>query len=156
MNRLKSYVRRTILEAAREYAGHDAKRRTPESTRSAFIDATRGTDTGWWNDLIYTAPMLDMAHRYRRDIAAAVRDYMDNTGEGYGSDIGRPEDHLSLGVLIDATSERITWERYNASQNAPVNRSVREDVLCDAKLFGLRFAVEHYAQEVASELGVEL
>jgi hypothetical protein len=154
MNRLKAYVRRTILEAERGY--RDGKRRTPESLRSTFIDATRGTDTGWWSDLIYTAPMLEMAHRYRRDIAATFRDYMEQTGEGYGASVGRPEDHLSVGLCIDATSEGIDWNRYNASANAPVDRSSREDLLCDAKLFGLRFAVEWLTQEVARDLDVGL
>jgi hypothetical protein len=62
MNRLKSYVRRTILQSAREYAP-SATRRTQESTKSAFIDAMRGTDTGWCNDLIYTSDALDMFNR---------------------------------------------------------------------------------------------
>ena len=67
-NRLKAYTRRTILTAAKEYA-YPKARRTPESTRSALQDATRGTDTGWWSDLIYTAPMLEMAHKYRPRVA---------------------------------------------------------------------------------------
>lgn len=90
-NRLKAYVRRTMLAAARDYA--DGKRRTAKSTRDAFADATRGTDTGWWNDLIYTRPMLDMAHRYRADICKAFMEYSDATGEAlpYGREEGKPE-----------------------------------------------------------------
>mgnify|MGYP000573668144 CR=1 FL=1 len=46
-NNFKAYVKRTILESAREYAG--GNRRTKESTKGAFMDALHGTDSGWWS-----------------------------------------------------------------------------------------------------------
>lgn len=71
MKRLKAYIRRTVLASATEYA-YPRKRRTAESTASAFRDAANGTDTGWWSDLIYTADVLDLFNRYRGDVRAAI------------------------------------------------------------------------------------
>ena len=100
-NRLKSYVRRTILAAAKEYA-YPKARRTPESTRSALMDAMRGTDTGWWSDLIYTAPTLEMAHKHRADIADALAEYRDAAGEhivrlaaGQGVSVESGDEHVA-------------------------------------------------------------
>lgn len=142
-NRLKAYVRRTILAAAKEYA-YPKARRTSESTRSALIDAMRGTDTGWWADLIYTAPMLEMAHKYRKDIAAALGEYRDATGEAYRYWPQRDQDiveegHIALALLNGP---------YHLDGENPEGR--------EWSLIGLRFAVEWYAAEVARDLGVEV
>lgn len=139
-NRLKAYVRRTILEAAREYS-YPAKRRTAEGTRNAFMDAMRGTDTGWWRDLIYTAPMLDMAFRYRTDIASAFIEYMEETGERLPvrHDEGFLEHHAIAACA------------YPASLADHIGDDGLEGQLCDARLWGLRFAVEWYAGEMARE-----
>lgn len=152
MNRLKAYCRRYILEQARAYTG--GKRRTKESTESAFKDAMYGTDSGWWNDLIYTAPMLDMAHRYRNDIAAAVRDFCSETGAPLGQACERENDApkgyaaLTYADLLAATAKRYTFEQYR--EDSQVGREA------DAKLFGLRFAVEWYAGELARKYAPEL
>jgi hypothetical protein len=141
MNRLKSYVRRTILASAKEYA-YPAKRRTAESTKSAFIDAMRGTDTGWWQDLIYTAGMLEMAHKYRTDIAAALAEYKDATGESYVS--RNAEANVDAETILQGLlrSKAFTMEQWRADElgNLP-----------DAALWGLRFSVEWYAGELARE-----
>lgn len=135
-NRLKAYVRRTMLAAARDYA--TGNRRTAESTKAAFQDAMRGTDTGWWNDLIYTAPMLQLAHRYRRDIATALAEYRDATGEPYHRYNGESADAIAFALLRGPYS----FEFYrNESEGGPA----------DLSLLGLRFAVEWYAGEVARE-----
>lgn len=140
-NRLKAYVRRTMLAAARDYA--PGNRRTPESTKSAFQDAMRGTDTGWWADLIYTAPMLGMAHRYRRDIAAALAEYQDATGEAYTARDGGTAATIACALL----SGPFSFEQYsNEDEGGPA----------DLSLLGLRFAVEWYAGEIASELCPDL
>lgn len=144
-NRLKAYVRRTILNAAREYA-YPKARRTADSTHAACSDATRGTDTGWWSDLIYTAPMLDMAYRYRAGIIEAMAEYADTTGEQYrpakepGQLQCEPQD------IYAAMLRRWTWEDYRGENGQ------RKEAMADAALQGLRFAVEWYAGEVASEL----
>lgn len=147
-NRLKSYVRRTLIAAARDYAS--AGRRTTESTRAACIDGMRGTDTGWWSDLIYTATMLEMGWRYRRDIMAALMEYQDATGEAF---IYRPgtSDEAGATAILFATGgrNRPTWEDYAGDNPAKASRA-------DCLLIGLRFAVEWYATEVARELGVEV
>ena len=137
-NNLKSYVRRTILAAAKEYA-YPKARRTPESTRSALMDATRGTDTGWWTDLIYIAPMLAMAHKYRRDIAAALAEYSDATGEEYAF---HPYGGETVTAFQIMAALGLCWPRHGGPSDVEVERI----------LLGLRFAVEWYAGEVAREL----
>lgn len=146
-NRLKAYVRRTLLTAAKEYAAPKT-RRTADSTRSALQDATRGTDTGWWCDLIYTAPMLAMAHKHRRDIAAALAEYRDAAGEPYeyrecnhfDDKVIREADILS--ALLKARRPFTLAEYRAEAENGPA----------ECALLGLRFAVEWYAGEIAREL----
>lgn len=141
-NRLKAYVRRIMLEAAREYS-YPAKRRNSEGTRSAFMDAMRGTDSGWWSDLIYTAPMLAMSHKYRNDIAAALSEYRDETGESFvyrqrysgdGADIPAES-------ILSALLRRNAWTMSDYGDRPEP----------EAALIGLRFAVEWYAGEIARE-----
>lgn len=146
-NRLKAYTRRTILAAAKEYA-YPKARRTADSTRSALQDATRGTDTGWWSDLIYTAPMLEMAHKYRRDIATALAEYRDAAGEPYewrernshDDRVIREADILS--ALLKARRAYTLADYRREDDDGPAERA----------LLGLRFAVEWYAGEIAREL----
>lgn len=145
-NSLKAYVRRTLLAAARDYS--DTKRRTPESTRSALTDALRGTDTGWWSDLIYTAPMLDMAHRYRRGIALALEAYRDETGEGFVSR-DRPSPEVTAESILTALVRNRAWT-FEEYREGPEGRDA------EAALLGLRFAVEWYAGEIARELCPDL
>lgn len=145
-NRLKAYTRRTILAAARDYA--DGKRRTADSTRSALIDATRGTNSGWWSDLIYTAPMLEMAHKYRRDIATALAEYRDAAGEpyeyrkrdSYDDKVIREGDILS--ALLKARKPRTLADYRREHDGGPA----------ECTLIGLCFAVDWYASEIAREL----
>ena len=146
-NRLKAYVRHTILAAAKEYAWPKA-RRTPGSTRSALEDAMRGTGTGWWSDLIYIAPMLEMAHKYRRDIATALAEYHDAAGKpyeyrernSYDDRVIREDDILS--ALLEARKPYTLADYRREDGDGPA----------ECTLIGLRFAVEWYAGEVAREL----
>lgn len=140
-NQLKAYVRRTILEAARDYAG--GKRRTADSTRSAFNDAMRGTDTGWWTDLIYTVDVLKMSHRYRRDIAAALGEYRDATGEEYCHRAYGVADVCASSILAALLKGRAFT--FSEHQEEEAGRGA------DAACLGLRFAVEWYAGELARE-----
>lgn len=135
-NALKAYVRRTMLAAARDYA--PGNRRTANSTKSAFQDALNGTDTGWWNDLIYTAPMLQLAHRYRRDIATALAEYRDEVGEPYHRHNGESADAIAIALLRGPYS----FDSY---------REESEGGPADLSLLGLRFGVEWYAGQVARE-----
>lgn len=148
MQRLTAYCRRTVLAAAREYA-YPAKRRTPESTKSAFMDAMRGTDTGWWNDLIYTAPMIEMANRYRGDIAAAVRDYLSETGEKLASTCDR-DGELTWADVLAATGRRATWDDYRGENGRD------KETAAMALHWGLRFAVEYITGRLASEYAPDL
>ena len=149
MNRLKSYVRRTILASAREYS-YPSKRRTAEGTESAFRDAMRGTDTGWWSDLIYTAPMLEMAHRYRRDIATALEEYRDATGEAY---VWRDPNH---GQDVDASRILSSLMTNRPWTFAEYQQPTTAGYAAEASLHGLRFAVEWYAGELARDFAPNL
>lgn len=144
MNKLKSYVRRTILASATEGAW-PKKRRTAESTKAAFMDAMRGTDTGWWTDLIYTAPMLEMAHRYRREIGAALVAYREEVGEPY---VYRPHDggdEIDDGRILSGLLSRRPYTLAEYHTETPAGRAA------EGALLGLRFAVEWYAGELARE-----
>ena len=146
-NRLKAYVKRTVLKAAQEYA-YPAKRRTTKSTQSAFKDAMQGATSGWWNDLIYTAPALDMASKYRANIQDAVLDYLAETGDtGLYADRER---QFTWGEVIAACSKRRTWAEYNGDKGRD------SETLAMALLWGLQFAVEWYTGEVAREVCPDL
>jgi hypothetical protein len=144
MNELREYVRDYILDHARAYAGGDD--RTPESTESAFRDALQGTDSGWWHQLIYTADVLDLSHRYRRDIAQALAEYRDETGESY---VYRdrwhgPADETTAEDILEALlSGPFSFDEYHGES--------ARGRMAEAACLGLRFAVEWYAGEVARE-----
>lgn len=144
-NALKSYVRKTMMNAAREYA-YPKARRTPESTKSAFMDAMRGTDTGWWHDLIYTAPMLAMAHKYRRDIATALAEYRDSTGESFVYRQMNERDISAESIL----SALLRGHPFTLADYHDDNGNERGND-AEAALTGLRFAVEWYAGELARD-----
>lgn len=149
--RLKAYCRRVILEAARDYTSN-GKRRINESTRAAFMDAMRGTDSGWWNDLIYTSEMLTMHSYYRKDIQKAVREFLWETGIDAGERCdpnGRPTfddgSYLTYADLIASCSQGWTWDDYQGDNG----RGNEKDA--EAALFALRLAVEYLAGELARE-----
>jgi hypothetical protein len=148
MNRLKSYVRRTVLQSAREYS-YPAKRRTVQGTTSALIDASRGTDTGWWTDLIYTVDVLRLAHQYRKDIATALEEYRDAVGEDYVFISNGGGQEVTTGRILSALlhGKPYTLEEY---------RDGREGFGPDAAAIGIRFAIEWYVSRVAGDLGVDL
>jgi hypothetical protein len=149
MQRLTAYCRRTVLAAAREYA-HPAKRRTAESTKAAFRDAMQGTDTGWWNDLIYTAPMLDMANRYRADIAATVREFVEMEGCVRWSDHADRDREFTWADVLAATARRVTWEDYQGDNGRD------KETAAMALHWGLRFAVEYLTGNLAREYAPDL
>lgn len=142
--RLKAYVRKTILASATEGAW-PKKRRTPESTKSAFIDAMRGTDTGWWCDLIYNNSVLVMFNRYRSDIAAAIREYVSECGMGLGDKVLLGDSDITWADLLAATARRQPWEAFSGDMG-----EARQEE-CEAAMLAIRFAVEYLAGEVARE-----
>lgn len=111
---------------------------------STFRGAMHGTDTGWWNDLIYTAPMLAMASRYRSDIAAAVRDYLSETGENLGATCDRGGE-LTWADVLASTARRATWDDYLGEHGRD------KETAAMALLWGLRFAVEYITGNLARE-----
>jgi hypothetical protein len=84
--------------------------------------------------------MLEMAHRYRADIISAVREYLNEVGSGMGEPCER-DGAMCWGDVVAATAERYSFEQYRHS----------DEIGPEAKLFGLRFAVEWYAGELARE-----
>lgn len=146
--RLKAYIRRTVLSSATEGA-YPAKRRTKESTISAFRDAMHGTDTGWWNDLIYTQDVLAMFNRYRSDVADAIRDYLDETGVPSSQEVTR-DDKTTFADMLASCAKRWTWEDYTADDYTRRNNGAV------AATLAIRFAVEYLTGEVASDLNIEV
>ena len=159
MNRLKAYCRRTVLESARNSYSQTG-RRTKQGTCLAFADAMRGTDSGWWGDLIYTSPMLDMAHHYRRDISNAIREFLSETGARLG-DVCESGGALTWADLLDATARRVTHDQLHQSRNVTAHEAYLDygfdpETVGDAKLFGLRFAVGYLTGDLAREYCPEL
>jgi hypothetical protein len=159
MNKLKAYVKRTILASAKEQTActrgvrkaNGGRMYTPsearaEGLRIAFTDATRGVNTGWWADLIYTADVYRMADANRKAIADALEAYRSEAGDGYtapNSD-GRDEE-----AILQACINAPTFAYWAAHTDQYECRT-------EALMHGLKFAVKWYAQELASEMGVEL
>lgn len=135
---LKGYVQRTIKETAKGYSGPRKER-----LKGALTDAARGTDTGWWSDLIYTSDVLKLARRYRADVRAAVERYTDETGQGLHSFTHGGTDSFTFGEIVLATYA----ERGAAD---------RDDRVADALSYGIRLAVELLTFEVASDWGIDL
>ena len=133
--RLRAYVRRTILDSAKEGAW-PKKRRTKESTRAALLDAMRGTDTGWWVDLIYTKDILAMANRYRHQARSVIREIIYETEADPNALIGGT-DHSYNGIIA-ATYRLYSWEDI-------------DDPEFDAAQLGVRIAIEYLAEEMARE-----
>ena len=147
MNRLKAYVRRTMLASAKEYS-YPAKRRTIEGTRSMCMDAMRGTDTGWWDDLIYNGSVVELFDRYRHDVATTLRDYLNETGAGSSQIPCSRSDNCSFADMLAATSRR---------QKPRLPESwldMDEETVCAMR--AIRFAVEYLAGEVARDLVPDL
>lgn len=148
MQRLKAYIRRTVLASATEYA-YPRKRRTAESTAAAFRDYAHGTETGTWSDLIYTRDVLNLFNRYRGDVRAAVLDYLDNVGEGQSLKMDRDGNYTAADIVA-ATGRRQTWADYCGERG---DARAKE---AEAAAFGIRFACEYLLSDVAASLGVEL
>ena len=146
MSRLKAYVKRTILEAAKEYA-YPKKRRTAESTLSAFRDYAHGTDTGTWSDLIYTKDVLAMFNKYRSEIPAVIAQFLDNAGMNISEKVNPRNSDVTFADMLIACAQRkpMTWEAFT-----------NDDMNAYAASLAIRFACEELLHEVASDLGVEL
>lgn len=147
MKRLTAYCRRTVLTAAQEYAPSGKAYRgeiRQTALNGAFIDAMRGTDTGWWNDLIYTTDVIRLANYYRADIGAAVRDYLSETGESLASYPERDRE-FTWADVIAATGRRVTWADYHG------DNGMDKQTAALALTFGLRFAVEYITGNIARD-----
>jgi hypothetical protein len=148
MQRLKSYIRKTVLASAVEYA-YPRKRRTAESTLAAFRDYAHGTNTGTWAGLIYTKDVLELFNRYRGDVRAAVLDYLSEVGLGAGDFADRNQTYTFADIIV-ATARRQTLAHYTGDKG---DARARE---AEAAAFGIRFACEYLLPAVAYECGADL
>ena len=132
MSNLKQYVRDTIKESIADYDG---------DIDAVLHDALMGTNTGWWNDLIYYHKMVPMALEYKRDIMAALNDYEDATGEPY--------------KLVEHAGDSVISAYDIACALCASNADQIFDAETDKDLHsastGLQFAVEWLAHSVAHE-----
>lgn len=147
MNRLKAYVRRTMLASAKEYS-YPAKRRTIEGTRSMCMDATRGTDTGWWRDMIYNGDVIALFDRYRTDVAAAITEYWRESGMNLAESPYSMRDACSFAEMIASTARR-------QKPRLPESWADMDAETCCA-MRAVRCAVEYLAGEVARDLVPDL
>lgn len=144
-NRLKAYIKRTVLASAREY-GDKTREGRKQAKISAFRDYAHGTDTGCWNDLIYTVDVLNMFNRYRSDVAAAVADYLSETGQSASEYADRDKEITFTAILVAcAKRKRMTFEMYRNDDNDAY-----------AAQFAIRFACEYLLSDVARDCGVDL
>jgi hypothetical protein len=146
-NRLRSYVRRELIAKAREYS-YPAKRRTPEGTRSACMDASRGTDTGWWSDLIYNDDVVALFNRYRGDAAVAIRDYLSETSASADQPMGRDGETIRYVDALAACANRVAAGDWRVADERGLH--------ADAAMMAIRFAVEFMVGEVARDLCPDL
>lgn len=147
MKRITAYARKTVLTSAREYLPSGKAWRgeaRKDAIRAAFRDAMHGTDTGWWNELIYNVDVLQLANFYRSDIAACVRDYLSETGEKLSSHCDRDRE-LTWADVLASTGKRATWADY-VGENGRDN-----ETRAMAMAWGIRFAVEYVTGNLAHE-----
>jgi hypothetical protein len=138
---------------------YTAKEAKAEGLRIAFTDAIMGADTGWWGDLIYTRDVYRMADRSRKAIAEALDGYLETVGEplrrNRANQTPGAETILTACILAPPFAEWVKPRPLADDGFAPGDWNMHER-RADALMFGLKFAVEWYAQELASEMGVEL
>lgn len=97
MNTLQLYVSETVQAATEDdYEG---------DSLAACTDATRGTDTGWWNDLIYDGDVLDMFTTHLE----AVRMWLDEMADGLDCPT-IPQDEMLFHNLVRAAVEHYAWQ----------------------------------------------
>lgn len=133
MNNLKQYVADKIEESRDDYDNNLA---------AILRDASTGINSGWWNDLIYTADILSLFPGFRRGIAEALNSYSDATGESRLDNL-----HLyhsfSDGDCITALV-------------ASPEQIKESDRLTAAASWLVGFGVEWSTYELACELGIDL
>ena len=129
MTDLKTYVRDTIDEAL---PGYDGK------MENVIGDAMRGTNTGWWNDLIYTADILSLFPSFKKEIVKALASYADATGESVLD---------TVHIHNDFTAENVMLAMVSTQQEIKEN-----ETLTVAACWLVRFGVEYETLEYASEL----
>lgn len=153
-NALKSRVAEYIIEQADGYGLGDAIGRPAMDAclRDCLMDATRGTDSGWWGWMIYTSEMVRDLPGYAGDVGVALGEYEDAIGEAYcynpHSASAYPEGPIPASRILAAL---LALKGGDADAYEGLSESLQE-----AAMLGYRFAVEWYAGELASEWGIEL
>lgn len=133
MNNLKQYVADQIDEALEHYDNDQA---------AVLRDASMGVNSGWWNDLIYTADILSLFPGFRTGIAEALDSYLDATGES-------PLDTLNMHQPFNDV------DAIKAMMASP-EQIKKSDRLTAAAEWLVSFGVEWSTHELASERGIDL
>ena len=128
MNSLQQYVADTLEDHLEDYEG---------DMEAVLDDAMRGTDTGWWNDLIYYTDVRRLFVQHRQGIAEAVLDYEYAVGEN-------PMQH------------NLTAAHFLLAMSASEDDLRNDDALDMAASWLTRFAVEWETHKYASRNGYEI
>lgn len=146
---LDAYVRSTIIDSARQEVGDWSKAtgaRKSAALKSAAADAARGSDTGWWSDLIYNRDVYALADRHRVEIVRGVMAYVEATTVDTAGSF-RVNEILAACTLAPRLA---AWE---AEREEDV--TAQESTYRAAFMYGLRLAVDMHAANFAAELDSE-
>jgi len=132
MNNLETYVKETLENHLSDYDG---------KMEDVICDAARGTSTGWWNDLIYTADILSLFPSFKKGIAKALASYADQTGESALDTV-----HIH---------NEFTAEHAMLSMVSTPDEIKENDTLTNAACWLVSFGVEWSTHEYASQNGIE-
>ena len=133
MNNLKQYVADQIDENLEHYDNDQA---------AVLRDASMGVNSGWWNDLIYTADILSLFPSFKKGIAKALASYAEATGESALD---------TVHVHNDFTAEDAMLAMVSTPDEIKEN-----DTLTNAASWLVAFGVEWSTHELASERGIDL
>lgn len=133
MNILETYVKETLENHLADYDGN---------MEDVIGDAMRGTNTGWWNDLIYTADILSLFPGFKKGIAKALASYADATGESILD---------TVHIHNDFTAEDALLALLSTQQEIKEN-----DTLTQAACWLVSFGVEWSTHEYASQNNIEI
>ena len=133
MNNLETYVKETLENHLADYDG---------KMENVIGDAMRGTNTGWWNDLIYTADVLSLFPGFKRGIAKALASYSEAIGESILDTVHIHNDFTAEDVMLALVSTQ--------------DEIKENDTLTRAACWLVSFGVEWSTHEYASQNKIEI
>ena len=133
MNNLETYVKETLENHLADYDG---------KMENVIGDALRGTNTGWWNDLIYTADVLSLFPGFKKGIAQALASYADAAGESILDTVHIHNDFTAEDAMLALVSTQ--------------DEIKENDTLTRAACWLVSFGVERSTHEYASRNNIEI